>query len=100
MMYRVYYMKPEWFREFSLGTTLPARDRLAETHTFVRDVEARDLDEVYHRSQAEIWSPNGEASDLIRVKGLRRTSMGVGDVIEDPQGTFWAVASVGFAPLG
>jgi hypothetical protein len=44
------------------------------------------------RFQGENWSPNGEARDLILAKGLRHTSMSVGDVIEDEGGIFLGCA--------
>jgi hypothetical protein len=97
-VYRVHYMKPEYFRDMACGITKPVRSTLEQTHVYLRDVEAAGLDEVYYRSQGEIWSPNGEARELIRAKGLRHTSMSVGDVIEH-DGRFWAVASVGFNEL-
>lgn len=36
--------------------------------------------------QGEIWSPNGEANELIRSKGLFHTSMSVGDCAVDETG--------------
>lgn len=108
-IYRVYYMKPDHFRDFILGVEKPTLTGVTcgDTHTFLRTVtvdQKRDcieheLEDVYFQSQGEIWSPNGEARELILAKGLRHTSMSVGDVIEDPEGRFWAVASFGFEPV-
>ena len=105
-VYRIYYMKPEHFRDGICGLGNPTVATLSDTHVFLREIEVpivhvgtRALDWLYHHSQGEIWSPNGEARSLIEEKGLRHTSMSVGDVIEDPDGTFWVVASIGFAPL-
>jgi hypothetical protein len=103
--YRVYYMKPESFRMFILGGERPIRSDLDQTHAFLRHVEDVEqlgkagLEEVFRRMQGEFWSPNGEARNLILSKGLAHTSMSVGDVIEDANGTFWAVAPVGFVEI-
>lgn len=99
MTYKVYYMRSEAFSRFIGGFETPRRATLDQTHVYLRDVEAADLDMVYYTSQGEVWSPNGEARDLILAKGLGHTSMSVGDVIEDPDGALWAVAPVGFTPL-
>jgi hypothetical protein len=96
--YRVHYMRPAWFRDGICGKQ-PDAAKLDATHIFLREVEATDHDQVYYLSQGEVWSPNGEARSLIRGKGLEHTSMSVGDVIEDPDGTFWLVASFGFDQL-
>jgi hypothetical protein len=61
---------------------------LEKTHVFLCETEARDLDHVFYNMQGEIWSPNGEARELIQSKGLRHTSMSVGDVIE-LDGSYW-----------
>jgi hypothetical protein len=105
MKYRIHSMKPESFRIFNWGDVLPEANRLTETHTFLTNWTVEDagirtgLEVVFDRFQSENWSPNGEASDLILAKGLRHTSMSVGDVIEDEDGIFWAVRPAGFAPL-
>ena len=105
MDYKVYYMKPSHFRDGICGLNKPTVATLSDTHTFLRTVPIyivdpmSALERVYYQSQGEIWSPNGEARSLIEEKGLRHTSMSVGDVIEDPKGKFWIVASAGFEPL-
>jgi hypothetical protein len=102
--YAVFYMTPEWFRDGIMGRK-PNLEKFAETHKFVRMVEARDLDHVYYQCQGEIWSPNGEQRDLIRSLGLEHTSMSVGDIIvsptepNNPPGGLYVVASVGFTRL-
>jgi hypothetical protein len=62
----------------------------------VKEVEADSLSSVYYQMQAEVWSPNGEARDLIRSMGLSHTSMSVGDFIENPRGEFFRVEGCGF----
>jgi hypothetical protein len=50
--------------------------------------------------QGEVWSPNGEARELILSKGLEHTSMTVGDVIRSHQtGEHWMVGQFGFEPI-
>jgi hypothetical protein len=101
MKYRIHYMNAEgWRRDFGYGGNIPDCRKLAETHTELRTIEARDLDDVYYQSQGEIWSPNGEARSLIEAKGLRHTSMSKGDVIEClDTGRFYMVAGIGFTMI-
>ena len=47
----------------------------------VRQLKAEGLEDVYYKMQGEVWSPNGEARELIQSLGLSHTSMNVGDVI-------------------
>ena len=96
-IYLVHHMKPDHFCDGMAGLNKPTVATLANTDVPVRHVEAEDLDTADYQNQGEVWSPNGEARDLIRRKGLRHTSMSVGDVIEDVgAGRFYIVASVGF----
>lgn len=65
------------------------------THRYIRTIAAASLDEVYRRMQAEQWSPNGEATPLIRATGVRHTSMSVGDVVVARKGgKAWKCASL------
>lgn len=86
----VWYMKPEVFRDFSMGVkfilsqgerALPTRATLGETHVFLGEVGARDPDEVWEMMQAEVWSPGGEARGFLQSRGVKHTSMSVGDVV-------------------
>lgn len=90
--YKIYYTKPEHFREFILGEKLPTRATLSDTHVHLMNIAAEDLEDVFYQCQGEAWSPHGEARHLIRSKGLDHTSMSVGDVIEC-DGKFWAVSN-------
>ena len=88
--FKIYYARKPTFHASGLYGTPPLTlETLAETHVFVREVEATSLDGAMWNSQAEVWSPNGEAEPLIRSLGLSHTSMSVGDVAQDPFGTYW-----------
>ena len=78
--FKVYYAKqmPFFFDQPELAIS-----DLAETHVLVKEIEAADVNEVFYQMQGEVWSPNGEARELIRSLGLDHTSMSVGDVIYD-----------------
>ena len=111
MKFKVYYMKPGWFREGIMGAR-PDLNDLEKTHIHVRDLEGpsivsntNELERIYRIMQAEVWSPNGEARELIESLGLRHTSMSVGDVVvvegggpELKAGTYM-VAGMGFTRL-
>lgn len=102
MKYAVHYMRPDWFAQGIVGAGKPDPSNLAATHIHLKDVELpgdkRDLDRVFYEMQAEVWSPGGEARALIMSKGLRHTSMSVGDVIVC-EGEVFVVAMFGFQQL-
>lgn len=57
-----------------------------------------DKEELFHALQAENYSPKGEARELISSKGLRHTSMSVGDILV-MDGTYHFVDAFGFTEL-
>lgn len=87
--FSVWYMKPEFFRDGIMGVDwlkerglMPDPANLGATHVHLKDLELDgDLEDVFVRMQGEVWSPNGEAMLLIEAKGLRHTSMSMGDVV-------------------
>jgi len=101
--YQVWYMKPEWFRDGIMGDEPNAYD-LAKTHVMLKEIEIEsgksyeaECETIWVAMQGENWSPNGEARPLIEEKGLRHTSMSVGDVlVESDSGNVFLVVSVGF----
>jgi hypothetical protein len=100
--FTVHYMTPEFFREGTFGAR-PDPAKLSATHTELADIEVPEaplenmLGLIFHHFQGEVWSPNGEARDLIRSKGLEHTSMSVGDVIVNKaNGQVFVVAPRGF----
>jgi hypothetical protein len=104
--FQVWYMNTEFFRKGIMGFdfmdtqgTLPDFRDLKQTHIHLMDTEARDLEHLFHRMQGEMWSPNGEARDLIESKGLHHTSMSVGDIAVDENGDVHLVDRFGFVQL-
>ena len=95
MKYQIWYAKPEAF-----GNMLTSANDLSATHVHLTDIEAHGLDAAWCAMQGEIWSPNGEARELIQSKGLQHTSMSVGDVIIDDVGNAHTVAGAGFKAIG
>ncbi len=94
MKFKVFYAINPGFGYFPV----PKVETLFETHRFVKFVEAKDLEDVFCKMQGENWSPNGEARKLIRLLGLKHTSMSIGDVISDGE-DYWMVAPVGFVRI-
>jgi hypothetical protein len=100
--FSIWYMKPEFFRDGVMGKKT---DKLTDTHVHLKDVTCEfsafivgQLEDIWSDMQAERWSPNGEAADLIKSKGLEHTSMSVGDVIVT-NGRAYVAAMTGFEPL-
>ena len=106
--YSVYYMKSEFFRDGLMGydwlknnNLLPDPGDLTKTHVFLKLIEARNLDQVYFKMQGEGWSPTGGAREFVASKGLRHTSMSVGDVaINHNSRVAYIVDRMGFRILG
>jgi hypothetical protein len=107
MTFEVWYMRPSFFRDGSMGVKwlqahkrLPTTGTLGDTHAMVKEVEADTLEGLFWQMQGENWSPNGEARALIQGLGLEHTSMSVGDVARDAKtGACWIADSFGFQLL-
>lgn len=97
-MVQIWYMKPEWFSQGVLGK-IPIGTDLSATHIHLKDVPDQDLEVIFRGMQGEVWSPNGEARELLDSKGLSHTSMTVGDVVVKA-GRVYIVRSIGFYDLG
>lgn len=116
MKFKAYYLKP--FRNtfnpdelsgdererFIISRVGPSKNVLGDNydlrhHEFVREFEARDLEDAFIKSQGEIWSPNGEARGLILSKGLDHTSASFGDIFVDEDGDRYMVDDIGFAKI-
>jgi hypothetical protein len=72
---------------------------LPVTHRFVRELDVPRREDVFAQMQGEIWSPNGEARELIASLGLHHTSMSIGDVVQDGDGVYWMCAHLGWKLL-
>ncbi|WP_426614510.1 hypothetical protein [Bradyrhizobium sp. McL0616] len=97
MRYQVWYMKPSFLRGV-VGSS-PDPNDLSATHVHLKDIEADDQEDVLRRMRADIWSPNGEALDLLQSKGLAHTTMTIGDVLVDESDAVYLVTAIGFSRL-
>lgn len=86
----VFYSRNHFTTE--LEGSRPVFDR--NNYVKLGNIASEDLEEIFMLMQGEMWSPNGEANQLIRALGLRHTSMMVGDIIK-VKGRFFMCA-VGF----
>lgn len=95
---KVWYMKSE---HFGVCGRKPDPNDMEATHVKLGEIapcpggsySVDELDQVWVL-QGEFWSPWGEANTLI--KGLRHTSMSVGDCFQLADGRVYMVADVGF----
>ena len=97
MKYQIWYMKPSFLR--GLVGSSPDPNNLSASHVHLKDIEADNREDAFDRMQAGIWSPNGDALDLIQSKELQRTSMTIGDVLVDETGAVYLVTGIGFSRL-
>ena len=93
----IWYMKPDWFSK-GLMQENPQIRFLETTHVLLGTIKCVDLEQIYMIMQSEIWSPQGEASSLIRSKELQHTSMSVGDIVK-VDGKIHIVRMSGFEEL-
>ena len=97
MKYQVWCMKPSFLRGI-VGNS-PDPNDLSATHVHLKDIKADNQEGVLYRMRAEIWSPNGEALDLLQGKGLAHTTMTIGDVLVDESDAVYQVTAIGFSLL-
>ena len=71
----------EWLVE---QDKVPTYQTLNDTHILLGEIGKADPEKIFAMMQSEMWSPGPHypANDLIDKKGLRHTSMKVGDIIE------------------
>lgn len=92
---QVWYWKSDDGRDFMMGYDflekhgkLPTEKTLAITHVKIGTLQESNLERIYYMMQGEVWSPQGEAREMIKKSGSGHTSMSVGDVIKTPKGLF------------
>jgi len=77
---------------------LPDISDLGKSHVKLGTVNTTDINKIFSNFQGDSWSPNGEARNLIKSKGLSHTSMSVGDVVK-VSGKVYIVDNFGFKEL-
>jgi hypothetical protein len=107
-IYSVYYMRSEFFCDGIKGydwlqqhKRMPDVADLTASHVHLVTIDAGALEEVYFKMQGEDWSANVEARELVHRKGVRHTSMAVGDIAIDHDSNFaYLLDRAGFRFLG
>jgi hypothetical protein len=103
----VWYAKSgDWFRweyNYSEGELeLPKNYKdLKKTHIHLGNIEISDPNQIFYKLQAENWGkPFQKANKFIDSKGLKHTSMSVGDIIVYPkENKALIVKSIGFEEI-
>lgn len=73
---------------------------LEQTHVCLGEIKGSDnVDDIAYVLQGEVWSPEGEARNIIRSKNLSHTSMSIGDIVEMPNGDLFLFDIGGMAKL-
>lgn len=98
----IWYYKPSMARDIyfleSDGNLPKSTVDLKVGWELLGSIEETDLDIIFENMQGHLWSPTGEAKELIESKGLEHTSMSVGDIIKK-NGEYYFVSRVGFTKL-
>jgi len=93
--YLVYYKKLDF--PYDGDEDYDLHPYLHRDYVPVSVVVAEDEECVFQYMQGEVWSPNGEAKELIEALGLRHTSMSICDIVYDiNEGTYYKVVTLGF----
>ncbi len=102
---KVWYMKPDFFRDGTMGPEwleekglLPTLPTLEQSHVCVGTLDVDHPEEAWGMMQGENWSPRGQANSFIWRLGLQHTSMSVGDIVQKDDALF-LVAGCGFTRL-
>jgi hypothetical protein len=98
--YQIFYARhPTFHPSGASGIPRLTVAGVQSSHVRLCEVQADTLDDAWCQMQAERWSPHGEARPLLKHLGLSHTSMSVGDVIRDEDGTYWECLDLGWRPL-
>ena len=95
----LYARRPTFHPSGTFGIPRLTTATIQSTHVRLCHVEADRLDDAWLQMQAENWSPHDEARPLLERLGLNHTSMSVGDVIQDEDGTYWECLDLGWRPI-
>lgn len=78
---------------------LPDHENLEATHVKIGTIDSNEPEEIFYLMQGEVWSPRGQANDIIGKSDTGHTSMSVGDVVV-VNGEAFMVDGMGFHKLG
>jgi len=101
----IWYMHPRFFRDGIAGVQwlkkrnkMPDPKRLKKTHVLLGKISERNPNVIFKMMQGDNWSPDGEAKAFILKKGVRHTSMSVGDIVK-VGGKVLIIDTIGFEEI-
>lgn len=101
----IWYWKSDNGRDFMMGYDFMQKhnasfdpNNISQTHVLVGKIAETDPNEIFSMMQGEVWSPRGEARDMIEKLDTGHTSMSVGDVMKIDNDMFM-VDRMGFRNL-
>lgn len=108
MLYQVWFMRPEQFRQGLMGYEwclssgrLPNVRELEKTHVLVHTLEVPTVFELFVKMQASIWKPDPrEMLDFMKQRKVLHTSMCVGDIAVNDSGLVTMCDIIGWKVLG
>ena len=85
----IWYWKEDFARDAMMGAAfmtkqgvLPTPETIPNNYVLIGKVRETNPDKIFHMMQGEIWSPEGQARNMISASGTGHTSMSVGDIIK------------------
>jgi len=95
---QVAFIKAPNFFKFNSGDRVPSLATLEDTHSVIGSVLETDLDEIWRMLQQDVWSPNGEAEQMLFASEVAHSSMSNGDVVLI-DGHAWVCTEDGFVEI-
>ena len=85
----VWYWKEDFARDAMMGAAwlakqgrMPKPENIKDNYVLIGKIAETNPDKVFMKMQGEMWSPRGQARNMIRASGTGHTSMSVGDIVK------------------
>ena len=85
----VWYWKEDFARDAMMGANwlakkglMPKPENISDNYVLIGKIAETNPEKVYMMMQGEMWSPRGQARNMIRASGTGHTSMSMGDIVK------------------
>lgn len=102
----IWYWKEDFARDAMMGPgflakrgLMPTPDTIKDNYALIGKIAETRPEKIFMMMQGDMWSPEGQARNMIRASGTGHTSMSVGDIIKIGN-EYHMVDRFGFHKLG
>ncbi len=85
----VWYWKEDFARDAMMGASwlakkglMPKPENISDNYVLIGKIAETRPEKIFMMMQGEMWSPRGQARNMIRASGTGHTSMSVGDIVK------------------